>query len=59
MGEMTIRSQFKRVLMAHQTKNPEIKLMAHEQKPVHVAMSDLKVFGFDAFRLVLWFVLFG
>ncbi len=42
MGEMTIRSQFKRVLMAHQTRNPEIKLMSNEQKPVHVAMSDLK-----------------
>jgi hypothetical protein len=42
MGEMTIRSQFKRVLMAHQNKNAEVRLMAGEQKPVHVAMSDLR-----------------
>jgi hypothetical protein len=42
LGEMTIRSQFKRVLMGHAVRNAEVSLMAGEQKPVHVAASDLR-----------------
>ncbi len=42
LGEMTIRSQFKRVLMGHAVRNADVALMAGEQKPVHVAQSDLR-----------------
>ena len=42
LGEMTIRSQFKRVMMGHQVRAADVALMAGEQRPVHVAQSDIR-----------------
>lgn len=42
LGNMTIRSQMKRVMMGHRVVNPNVADMAGERAPVHVARADLR-----------------